>query len=108
MGMREEVAQAIYDAIRRANETRSPEAALACSEETVFYGQGGALDSLGQVSLILDVEELVNARWGTSLVLAVERAVAQRRNPFRDVKSLADHVVSRLIEAGACETSLAS
>jgi acyl carrier protein len=107
MSMRDVVVDAVYEAVRRTNETRSPEAALACSEETVFYGQGGALDSLGLVSLILDVEELVNARWGTSMVLADERAVAQRRNPFRDVKSLADYVVSRLTEAGACETSLA-
>jgi acyl carrier protein len=108
MSMRDDVVEAIYEAIRRTNEARPPEAALTCSEDTVFFGQGGSLDSLGLVSLILDVEELVNARWGTALVLADERAVAQRRNPFRDVTSLADHVMSRLMEAGACETSLAS
>jgi acyl carrier protein len=108
MSAREDVIAAIYEAIRRTNETRPPEAALTCSEETVFFGKGGALDSLGLVSLIMDVEELVNDRWGTSLVLADERAVAERRNPFRDVKSLADHVISRLMEAGACATTLSS
>jgi hypothetical protein len=108
MSMRDDVVLAIYEAIRRTNEARAPQAALSCSEETVFFGKGGALDSLGLVSLILDVEELVNAQWGTALVLADERAVAERRSPFRDVASLADHVVSRLLEAGACATSLAS
>jgi acyl carrier protein len=108
MSMRNDVVEAIYEAIRRTNETRPPDSALVCSEDTVFFGQGGSLDSLGLVSLIMDVEEILNAHWRTALVLADERAVAQRRNPFRDVKSLADHVVSRLMEAGACNTSVAS
>jgi hypothetical protein len=108
MSMRDEVVLVIFEAIRRTNEARTTGDALSCLEETVLYGPGGALDSLGLVSLILDVEEAANARWGTALVLADERAVAQRRNPFRDVASLADHVMSRLKEAGACETSLVS
>jgi acyl carrier protein len=98
----------IYEAIRRTNESRPPYDPLSGSEETVFYGPGGALDSLALVSLILDVEEAVNARWGTSIVLTDERAVAQRRNPFRDVASLADHVMSRLEEVRACVSSLVS
>jgi hypothetical protein len=108
MSGRDEVVQLIYQAIRRANETRPPYDPLSCSEETVFYGSGGALDSLALVSLILDVEEAVNARWGTSIVLADERAVAKRRNPFREVASLAAHVMSRLEEVGACASSLVS
>jgi hypothetical protein len=108
MTMREEVVELIYTAIRRTNESRPTHDPMECSEGTIFYGSGGALDSLGLLSLILDVEEAVNARWGTSIVLGDERAVAQQRNPFRDVASLADHVVSRLKEAGACETSLVS
>jgi hypothetical protein len=106
--MRDEVLQAIYEAIRRTNEARPTSDPLECAEGTIFYGPGGALDSLGLVSLVLDVEEAVNARWGTAIVLADERAVAQRRNPFRDVAALTDHVMSRLKEAGACETTVAS
>ena len=93
---RDDIVREIYEAIRRANELRGPDDRLACSEETVLFGPGGSLDSLGLVSLILDVEEAVNARTGTGLVLADERAVAQQRSPFRDVRSLADYVVSRL------------
>ena len=93
---RDVVVREIYQAIGRINELRDPGDRIACSEETVLYGSGGALDSLGLVSLILDVEQAVNERAGTSLVLADEQAMSQRRNPFRDVRSLADYVMSRL------------
>lgn len=93
---REAVLQAIYAAIRRANALRPPDQQLACDEMTALYGPEGGLDSLGLVSLILDVEEAVNAQAGTSLVLADERAMSQRHNPFRHVRSLADFVLARL------------
>jgi len=93
---RDVVVREIYQAIGGINELRDPGDRIACSEETVLYGSGGALDSLGLVSLILDVEQAVNERSGMSLVLADAQAMAQRRNPFRDVRSLADYVMSRL------------
>jgi hypothetical protein len=93
---RELVVGEIYQAIRRINEVRDPKDRLVCGEETALYGSGGALDSLALVSLILDVEQAVNERLGTSLVLADAQAMGQRHNPFRDVRSLADYTVSRL------------
>src|SRR5579864_5154306 len=98
----DEIVKQIFDAIRRMNELREPQEQLVCAEETALFGPGGSLDSLGLVSLILDVEEEVNAKMGTHLILADERAVSLKRNPFRDVRSLADYVVARLEEGGAC------
>jgi acyl carrier protein len=105
---RDDVVREIYEAIRRANELREPDDLLDCSEHTPLFGPGGGLDSLGLVSLILDVEEGVNARAGTRIVLADERAMAERRNPFRDTRSLADFVMRRLEEEGACPTGPSS
>jgi len=95
---RDSVIREIYRALSRINELRDPDDRIACAEETVLYGSGGALDSLGLVSLILDVELAINEQTGGSLVLADAQAMAQRRNPFRDVRSLADYVMSRLGE----------
>jgi acyl carrier protein len=100
---RQDVVRTIYDAIGRINELREPGRRLACAEDTVLYGADGGLDSLNLVALILDVEEAVNAETGGPLVLADERALATRRNPFGDVRSLADHVMARLQEVGACQ-----
>ncbi len=93
---RDTVLRCIYDAVRCANDLRAPENHLVCEEATVLYGREGGLDSLGLVSLILDVEAAVNAQTGRNVVLADERALAQRRSPFRSVESLADYVVARL------------
>lgn len=99
---RDEVVEVIYEAIHRANELREPDDQIPCAEAVVLYGSEGYLDSLNLVSLILDVEQMVNERTDSQIVLADERAVAMRRNPFRDVSSLAEHVINRLEETQAC------
>jgi len=95
---RDKILSAVYQALERSNALREPEQQLVCAEETTLYGSQGGLDSLGLVSLLLDVEEAVNAHTGACMVLADARAMAQQRNPFRDVRSLADYVVVRLKE----------
>jgi acyl carrier protein len=98
---RAEVVKEIYRALERANALRPTDAQLPCVEETILYGAGAGLDSLGLVSLILDVEEAVNEKTAGGLVLADAKAMSQRHNPFRDVRSLADHVMGRLSEVNA-------
>jgi hypothetical protein len=102
--VRDEVVRAIYAAIRRMNELREPGEQLPCREETILYGASGSLDSLGLVALILDVEEAVNAQSEKGLVFADAQAMSRRRNPFRDVHSLADYVMARLEETNGCQT----
>ena len=98
---RHNVLQIIFQALERANALRTPGGRLACVEETLLYGEGGGLDSLGLVSMIMDVEEAVADASGRQIVLADEKAMAQRRNPFRSVSSLADYVLERLREGEA-------
>ena len=57
-----------------------------------LYGGEGALDSLALVSLIVDVEQLLEDEFGLSLVLADERAMSTRRSPFRSVGTFCDYV----------------
>lgn len=99
---RSEVVREIFEAIRRANELRAPEEQLAYAEETCLYGSEGGLDSLGLVSLVVDLEELINTRSGIRVVIASEHALSQNRSPFHDVASLADYVTNRLLELGQC------
>lgn len=99
--VRDDVVQLLYLLMDQANEMRDPEEYLVHSEDTVLYG-AGSLDSLGLVSLILDLEAAIDERTGIRLTLADERAVSQRRNPFRDVRSLTDYLMERLGEVEAC------
>ena len=69
--------------------------------ETVLVGKDAVLDSLGVVSLIVEIEQRVEAEHGVSVTLANDKAMSQRNSPFRTVGVLTDHLVTMIAEAGA-------
>jgi acyl carrier protein len=64
------------------------------SGDTVLVGKDAVLDSLGVVSLIVEIEQRVETDHGVSLTLANDKAMSQKNSPFRTVAVLAEHVVS--------------
>lgn len=104
--LREEIVEVIYDAVRRTNELRPPDDQIPCREDVQLFGSGGVLDSLGLVSFILDIEDAIATQGGVQMVLADDKAMSQRRNPFRDVAVLADYIACRLEENQLCKTAL--
>ena len=66
--------------------------------ETRLFGANAALDSAALVSLLVEVEQQVNDRTGTGILLADDRALSQKRSPFRSVGTLAEYVVMLLGE----------
>ncbi len=69
------------------------------SAETALYGSSGILDSIGLVSVVVELEQKLSDREGCSVSLMDDRALSQARSPFRTVRSLADYVRARLDEA---------
>lgn len=72
----------------------------AIGEETYLIGRDAVLDSMGLVTLIVDVEQRLEEDYGVVLVLADERAMSQQHSPFRSVRSLADYICRRIEEQG--------
>ena len=64
--------------------------------DTVLFGPGGVLDSLGLVSLVLDLEQAIETRYDVAVTLADQRAMSQERSPFRSVQALADYAMERV------------
>jgi acyl carrier protein len=71
------------------------------TDDTVLVGNDAVLDSLGVVSLIVEVEQRLEAAHGISVTLANDKAMSQRNSPFRTVGVLADHVVAMAQEAAS-------
>lgn len=71
------------------------------TEETVIVGPSAVLDSIGVVSLIVDIEQKLEMDHGASVTLASEKAMSQRSSPFRNVAVLADHVCATIEEGQA-------
>jgi len=61
-------------------------------ESTYLIGRRSVLDSLGLVTLIVDLEQRLDEEHGVSLTLADDRAMSQRNSPFRTVQSLTDYI----------------
>ncbi len=63
---------------------------------TPLVGRESVLDSLGLVTLIVDIEDRLRSLHGISASLADDRAMSQTRSPFRTVQTLAEYV-SRVV-----------
>ena len=85
------ILEVVLKAMRSANLARDPAAQLVVSPDAAIFGPGSPLDSLGLVALVLDIEEGLGAI-ACDLVLSDERAMSQKRSPFRNVPSLVAYI----------------
>lgn len=68
------------------------------SSDTEIFGRHGLLDSMGMVSLITDLEQKIEDEFDVSLILADERAMSEKKSPFRSVSLLAQYIYTLIIE----------
>ena len=94
---KQRIEEVILDAIRTTNLAREPENQLQESTTAPLYTEGSPLDSLGLVSLLMEVEEGLREE-GVEMSLSDERAMSQKQSPFRDVPSLVRYVEGVLSE----------
>ena len=69
-------------------------------DDTRLIGRKGVLDSMGLVTLVVDVEQRLEEEHDIVVVIADERAMSQKHSPFRSVGSLAAYI-RQLVEEGA-------
>jgi len=86
-----DIQQLICNALQSINTGRDLSERLDTSPDASIYGRGSPLDSLGLVSVILEIEESLRER-GVNISLSDERAMSQRHSPFRNVDALSDYI----------------
>jgi acyl carrier protein len=91
----------VLKSLREAIEQAGVPAPDALDSETVLVGKGAVLDSLGVVSLIVEIEQRVEAEHGVSVTLANDKAMSQKNSPFRTVGVLVDHLLATIAEVSA-------
>ncbi len=67
--------------------------------ETKLFGEGGVFDSMAIVSLIVAIEQEIEARHGAFVALADEKALSRSSSPYRTVASLARYASESLESA---------
>ena len=88
-----EVEAVIYKAIISLNVERGPEDQIALSPATVLFGTDSRIDSLGFVSIIVDVESMLTSEYRLQASLADDRALARTQSPYATVAALRDYVL---------------
>ena len=95
---KDKIQKIIFDALEMVNQSRDENAKIPVSAQTALFGNDGYLDSMGLVSLLIDIEESLQGE-GVLLSLSDERAMSEKNSPFRDVPSLTEYIL-RLVGTG--------
>ena len=90
----------VLAAMTSANLTRAADSQMTVASDAPIFGPGSPLDSLGLVSLLMDIEDGL-AQLGIQLTLSDARAMSRKRSPFRDVPELVAFMTELLTEAAA-------
>ncbi len=89
----------VLESIKDLNAGRPANQQIPPATETILFGRGGTLDSLGLVELIVTIEDRANKACGVAVALASDQALSQARSPFNTVQTLSEFL-SRLTEDG--------
>jgi acyl carrier protein len=96
---KDDILDLVYRVIDTTNRHLPPGKAIVKSPDAILFGESGNLDSLGLVNLIVNLEDEIQASLGISILLADERAMSQKKSPFRTVASLTEYLSTLINEA---------
>jgi acyl carrier protein len=91
------ITQVVLNALGLANQSRPDNQQIPVSTTTIIFGNEGHLDSMGLVTLLMDIEDALQDD-DINISLSDERAMSQVHSPFRDVPSLVIYIQSLLSE----------
>ena len=92
MSKNDRIKLVIMNSIEEINRQLENEDQLEKSPNTILFGNGGVLDSLGLVNFIVIVEQNIENEFDATITLADERAMSQKHSPFMTIESLEDYI----------------
>ena len=98
---RSRIVEIILSSLRALSDEKASGKTVKVSEGTNLYGPDSSLDSLGLVTLLIDVEQKINDEFDVLISLTDEKAVSQKKSPFRTVQTLTDYICKLLEESNA-------
>jgi acyl carrier protein len=94
-----QVTELVYEVIDGINSQSSKKKKIEKRDDFLLYGDGGNLDSMDLVGLIVDVEQKITKNYGVSVALANEKSLSQTNSPFRSIGSLIEYAMVLLKDA---------
>ena len=94
----ERVSKAVFSAVDELNKQLPSGVSVEKSLDAPLYGAGGKLESLDFVTLIMEVEEKINAEFGTTITIADENLLSKAKSPFSTLQTLIEYLEEMLKE----------
>ncbi len=90
--MQERILKAVYNAIDELNAQLPPGVSVEKSLDAPLYGASGKLESLDFVTLVMEVEEKINAEFGKDITIADENLLSKQKSPFSSLRTLIEYL----------------
>lgn len=97
--MRDQIIEILKEAVSELNEQMEDDEKIVFNDETRFIGSHACIDSMGFVTLVSIIEELIVDKTGKSVQLVNEKAFSQKHSPFYSIATLADYIETLINEA---------
>src|SRR5262245_39026648 len=88
MSNQERIVRAVYAAVDELNEQLPASSQIDRSLDASLYGTTGKLESLDFVTLIMEVEEKINAEFDTDITIADDNLLSKQKSPFSTLGTL--------------------
>ena len=96
MSNRERITNAVHGAVDELNEQLPANGQIGKSLDAPLYGTAGTLESLDFVTLIMEVEEKINAEFGTDITITDDNLLSKEKSPFSTLGTLIDYLQEML------------
>ena len=92
MADRDRITKAVYLAVDALNAELPAGVSVEKSLDAPVYGAGGKLESLDIVTLIMEVEEKINAEFHTEITITDEHLLSKQKSPFSTLGTLVEYL----------------
>jgi acyl carrier protein len=92
MPIDERISKAVNAAVDELNEQLPAGVQVEKSLDAPLYGPSGKLESLDFVTLIMEVEEKINAEFGTDITIADDNLLSKEKSPFSTLGTLNEYL----------------
>ena len=89
------VLDTVIETVRSYRLAVTPDGEAVTSDSLLFGGEG-LLDSIGLVSVVIEVEQKLSDLAGREISLMDDRALSRSRSPFRTPRALAEYAHGQL------------
>ncbi len=93
---KQQIVDTIFRAIDELNMLLPSHMQLTKQSSTILLGEGGVLDSLGLINLIVSVEDKMQSELGVQVIILDEDSLANPKGPYQTIDGLASWILSRI------------